>query len=110
MDAFALVYSAALMVALVAAGVFAVGCVVMLIIAHRRGRLRHAMAGAFAGFNRSRSVREPASQAPRNAGIALAPSSAIGEVGDTNPATGLPMIGADLDLDGNLYGSASSPD
>ena len=110
MEAFALVYSIALIVAIVAAGAFAIGCVVMLFIAHRRGRLRHAVAGAFAGFNRSRSVREPATHAPRHAGIALAPVSAIGEVGDTNPATGLPMIGADIDLDGNLYGSASSPD
>jgi hypothetical protein len=124
MDAFAFVYSAALMIGLVVAGAFAIGCVVMLVVAHRRGRLQHALAGAIAGINRSRRVRERASRSPRRDGVesTAAPGvfcglngleldrmlEPVAEISDVNPASGLPMVGADLDIEGNLYGTTSA--
>jgi len=124
MDAFALVYSAALMIGLVVAGAFAIGCVVMFVLAHRRGRLQHALAGAVAGINRSRRVRERASKSPQRDGAEFTAAPGIfygvtgpgldrmlepaAETSDINPATGLPMVGGDIDVEGNMYGTTSA--
>lgn len=89
--------------------VLAIACLVLLIKAHREGRLRHVLSGLSSPPTARPPGKQPVSRAEAGA-APVAPGFGTWTGQNVNPATGLPMMHGGIDAGGNVFGQDNRMD